>query len=176
MWKIIDIIGTLLFELRLILLGCGAMDILIRKATDEDVELILYNRMDFLCQVLGKQPPDEFRRATKDYLCDHINGNSLICYIATHNEHIVSSAIVCIYSVIPKPSNFTGKIGYVFNVYTLQKFRGQGLATKLMKTAIDEAKQLGVGELYLSTTNDGKGIYEKLQFVHLHEEMYLKLI
>jgi len=102
--------------------------------------------------------------------------NSLLCYIATYKEHIVSSVIVCIYNVIPKPSNITGKIGYVFNVYTVREFFGQGLATKLMRTVIDEAKQLGVGELYLSTTDDGKGIYEKLQFQHLNEEMCLKLI
>jgi GNAT superfamily N-acetyltransferase len=75
-----------------------------------------------------------------------------------------------------QPLNITGKIGYVFNVYTIRDFRGQGSATKLMRTVIDRAKQLGVGELYLRVTGDGMGIYEKLEFQHLNAEMCLKLI
>ena len=51
------------------------MDILIKKATIKNVENIVNNRMDFLHQVIGKQPSDEFRKATKDYLYDHISGN-----------------------------------------------------------------------------------------------------
>jgi Acetyltransferases len=151
------------------------MEILIKKATIEDLEDILNNRMDFLYQVIGKQPSDEFKKVTKDYLYDNLNGN-LLCFVATLNKLIVSSVIVCIYNVIPKPSNITGKVGYVFNVYTISEFRGKGLATKLMRTMIDEAKRIGIGELYLSATDEGKGIYEKLQFQHLKEEMCLKLI
>lgn len=152
------------------------MDLIIKKATFEDIEGIFNNRMDFLYQVTGKQPTEEFKAATKDYLYDHINDDSLFCYIASYNGKMVSSVIICIYNVIPKPSNISGKIGYVFNVYTLQEFRRQGLATSLMKAAIEEAGKLGIGEIYLSATDDGKGIYEKLQFQYLGEEMCLRLI
>lgn len=152
------------------------MDIRIKKATIEEIDNILSNRMDFLYKLTGKEQSDEFKNATREYLNNHINGNSLLCYIAVCNESIVSIVIICNYDVIPKPSNISGKVGYVFNVYTLQEFRGQGLATKLLRCAIDEAKKLGVGELYLSATEQGKAIYEKLQFHHLDKEMCLKIV
>ena len=80
------------------------------------------------------------------------------------------------YQVIPKPSNILGKIGYVFNVYTKKEFRNMGLATRLMSLVICESKKLGVGELYLNATDDGKKVYEKLKFQREDNEMCLKLI
>lgn len=151
-------------------------DTIIKKATSADVENILNNRMDFLYRLTGKQQSDEFREATREYLYNHISDNSLVCYIASNDRLIVSCVIFCIYSVIPKPSNVLGKIAYVFNVYTLEEFRGKGLATKLMKNAINDVKQLGVGEVYLSATDDGKSIYERLQFKYEDREMLLKLV
>ncbi len=152
------------------------MEINIRKATIEDVENIFKNRMDFLYQAIGKEPSEEFKIATKEYLYKQISSNTFVCHIATYNDLIISCVIICIYNVIPKPSNITGKIGYVFNVYMLKEFRGKGIATKLMEIVVQEARHLGVGELYLSTTDDGKGIYEKFNFCYLDKEMCLRLI
>ena len=59
-----------------ILLGCEYMNILIKKATIEDVDNMANNRMDFLYKVIGKQQSEEFEKATKEYLYDHISDSS----------------------------------------------------------------------------------------------------
>lgn len=152
------------------------MDIQIRKAIPEDVNDIVNNRMDFLYELTGKQQSDEFRNSTQEYLHNHISDGTTLCFIATNKECIVSSVILCLYNVIPKLSNISGKTGYVFNVYTIREFRCQGLATKLMNEMIAEAKKLGIEEINLSATEEGRRVYEKLKFQNLDREMSLKLI
>lgn len=152
------------------------MDLIIRKATIQDLDNIINNRMEFLTDIKGKEPSDDFREATRNYLYKHIQDDTLLCHIATHQEQIVSIVVTCFFQVLPKSLNITGKIGYVFNVYTIKEYRGQGLAKKLMQTMISEAKQLGIGELYLSATEAGKILYEKLGFQHLNDEMSLNLL
>lgn len=152
------------------------MDLMIKKATVQDLENILHNREEFLQEALGEKPSEHFMEATRDYLESRVGDDSLLCYIATCNEKIVSSVIVCFFQVIPKLSNITGKIGYVFNVYTVQEYRRQGLASRLISQIIEDSKHLGIGELYLSATEEGKHLYEKFQFQYLSNEMCLKLI
>jgi ribosomal protein S18 acetylase RimI-like enzyme len=145
------------------------------RAGADDIGDMLENRTDFIRLVTGAEPTEAFRRATGEYLAAHIADGTLLCHIARSGGKIVSSVIICLYDVIPKPSNLSGRIGYIFNVYTLEAFRGMGLATKLLETAILAAKALGAGELYLSATENGKRLYEKLGFEYTENEMRLKL-
>ena len=119
---------------------------------------------------------DNYINATTEYLKKHIEDDSIICYIAIDNNKIIASVIVSVYTVIPKPSNPSGKIGYVFNVNTNKEYQKQGIVTKLMKNVIQTAKENGVGELFLNTTDEGQPIYEKLNFQHIEKEMRLKII
>lgn len=150
------------------------MDIEIRRASLDDVENLIKNRIDFQYE-LGGNPDDEFVQSTRDYLNDHMLDDSFVCYLAVLEGHIIASVILCLYNVIPTTANINGKVGYVFNVYTLQEFRRQGLASKLLKCGIDEAKKRGVGELFLEAQDAGKGVYENLGFKMLQREMHLDL-
>ena len=151
------------------------MEIVIKKADAQDVERILHNRVEFF-ERMGKNPSEDFIKATRNYLESNLGGDSVLCYIATDQEKIIASVIVCFYQVLPKLSNITGKVGYIFNVYTVEEYRRQGLASKLLSRIIEDSKLLGIGELYLSATKEGKLLYEKLEFYQLSDEMRLKLI
>ncbi|MHC5762091.1 GNAT family N-acetyltransferase [Nostoc sp.] len=49
--------------------------------------------------------------------------------------------------------------------------RGQGIATALLKEIISFVRATEAKRLWLHTTEDGKGIYEKLGFVSTSKEM-----
>ena len=151
------------------------MDISIRKAVQPDAEKLLAFRMDFLRQLTGEEPLEALSRATQKYLNAQIGSDRMICYLAANGLRIVSGVICCLYDVIPKRENPGGKVGYLFNVYTLREYRRRGLCEKLLRETIDEAKRLGAGELYLNATDDGLGIYQKLGFLPIDKEMRLAL-
>ena len=151
------------------------MDISIRKAIQPDAEKLLAFRMDFLRKLTGEEPSEALSRATQEYFNAQIGSDRMICYLASDGLRIVSGVICCLYNVIPKRENPGGKVGYLFNVYTLRAYRRHGLSEALLKETIEEVQRLGVGELYLNATEDGLGIYQKLGFLLVDKEMRLSL-
>jgi ribosomal protein S18 acetylase RimI-like enzyme len=146
----------------------------IRKVTINDIDLLLVNRFEFL-SLFVETFPENFKIATKEYLYTHIADNTLICYIAIENDVIVSSAMMCVYDVIPSVKTPKGKNGYLYNVYTKQEYRRQGLSSQIMKNIIDEAKLIGIDKIMLDFSDDGLKLYEKMGFRHLDRQMELNI-
>jgi GNAT superfamily N-acetyltransferase len=61
-------------------------------------------------------------------------------------------------------------------MYTAPAWRGQGVATALLKEVIGFVKGTNAGRIYLHATTDGKRIYEKAGFVSKTSEMELILV
>ncbi|TGE39225.1 GNAT family N-acetyltransferase [Desulfosporosinus fructosivorans] len=151
------------------------MAIEIRAATYADVFKIVDCRMEFLFEIYGSEMTCEFRVATIEYLEKHINSDSMVCYLAIEDGEIISIVILCVYYLIPKLHNHMGKVGYIFSVYTLKEYRGQGLAKELMSRTIETAKRIGVKEIYLNGEEKAIPMYKKLGFECVEKEMVLKL-
>ncbi|MDR3645602.1 MAG: GNAT family N-acetyltransferase [Clostridia bacterium] len=145
-----------------------------RKAGMEDIDLLTENRMEFVTAVSHIQNPEEFRRATKEYLREHLE-DDLIYYICTDAGKIVSSCLLCIYRTLPLPSAINGKHGLLLNVYTLKEYRRQGLAKSLISNLICDAREMGVSRISLNYTDEGYPLYQELGFVKCDREMEMKL-
>jgi ribosomal protein S18 acetylase RimI-like enzyme len=62
---------------------------------------------------------------------------------------------------------FTDKVnGFIYELFVLENFRGQGISKSLLKTGIDQLKQDGYSEVRLSAFvgNHAIKMYEKLGF------------
>jgi len=147
----------------------------IRSAVYEDILDIMERRIEFVFEVTGRKTPQTLKEMTIEYLENHINSDSLVCYVAAEDHKIISLVILCIYQVIPKLRNRTGKVGYVFNVYTLQEYRGRGLATELMTRVIETARRMDVKEICLIGEDKAIPLYERLGFTRVDREMVLNL-
>lgn len=151
------------------------MAIEIRTAVRDDILDIMERRIEFVFEVMGRKTPPELRETTIEYLENHINNDSLVCYVAAEDHKIISLVILCVYQVIPKLRNRTGKVGYVFNVYTLQEYRGRGLATELMTRVIETAQRMDVKEICLIAEEKAIPLYQRLGFTCVDREMVLNL-
>lgn len=145
----------------------------IRKATHEDIPLIIKNRMEFVRNIAKGNPTEQFEIDTYNFINNHIDDETFIAWLAIENNQIVSIAVICIYELLPTKSNLTG---YIQNVYTLEEYRKKGLATQLLKRLIDDAKNKGVGNIYLHATDEGKYVYDKLGFEINSDGMLLKIL
>lgn len=151
------------------------MAIKIRTVTYDDIVKIADFRMKFLFEVSGNEMTSTFREETIEYLKRNINTNSVMCYLAIEEDKIISTVILCIYDVIPKELNDTGKVGYIFSVYTLKEYRGQGLAKNLMRRTIEVAKERGVKEIFLNAEEKAVPLYNSLGFEFVDREMVLNI-
>ena len=62
---------------------------------------------------------------------------------------------------------------YLLNFYVEPKWRGQGLAYRLLKTAIEETRARGIGVVNLHASVFGKPLYERNGF-KVSNEMLLR--
>lgn len=58
----------------------------------------------------------------------------------------------------------SGKVAGVWNVGTLQEYRGQGVAAALMRHILSEARTLGYNSSMLLASNDGMPLYARLGY------------
>ena len=140
---------------------------IIRKATLNDIELLIRLRMDYLREDRGQLSEDEeiaIKNQLSVYLPKHIKDNTFIGIIAEIKGEVVSTAYLAIIEKPANPSFITGIEGVLQNVLTYPKYRRKGIATKVINEIIQEAKNAGVSHIALSATSEGKHLYEKMGF------------
>ena len=138
----------------------------IRKATVDDIDILIKLRIDYLLADRGNLTDDEekaIRSQLTTYYVKHIN-HDFIAVLAEIENKVVSTAFLAISEKPANPSFITGKTGTLLNVLTYPEYRRMGFARKVIYQIIDEAKQLGVSSIDLSATQDGKALYEKIGF------------
>jgi len=143
------------------------MEVVLRKASLDDIELLIRLRIDYLTEDKGKPSQQEetlIKEQLEEYFLKHIPNNSFIGILAEANDKIVSVAYL---AVSEKPANqvfITGVTGTILNVLTYPEHRRKGIATKVLSKLIEEAKIVGVSHIDLSATTDGISLYEKMGF------------
>lgn len=110
--------------------------------------------------------------ATKEFYSSHID-NDFMCWGIESGNEIVAIASLCVFTRIPYAANISGKEGYLLNIYTTPTFRKKGLATSLIKTIIDYSRNNGIKRLWLSSSEQGRNIYELCGFRGKTNEMEL---
>lgn len=61
-------------------------------------------------------------------------------------------------------------------MYTLPKYRGHGIAKKLLEYCLEECKENGVKRIWLHSSKDGEPLYKKIGFTNKQNEMELFLL
>lgn len=154
----------------------------LRKATLDDIELLIRLRIDYLTEDRGKLSQEEeiaVKAQLEKYFPEHISDNSFIGIVAEIDKTVVSTAYLVISEKPANPAFITGITGTLLNVLTYPEYRRKGIATKVIEKIIDEAKKSEVSSINLSATNDGKPLYEKIGFtvtVSKYTSMSIKLI
>lgn len=140
----------------------------IRKATKEDIELLINLRIDYLTSDGMIPSPEDAQKnieILRDYFSRHIDGGDFIAELAEVDGKIAAVAFIVIYERPINPSYMaSGITAVIYNVLTYPKYRRQGIATKLLSLLIEEAKKLKVDFIELSASAMGKPVYEKLGF------------
>lgn len=145
-----------------------------RKADIKDVKQLVELRKKQLIDE-GCYSDNNIDDELEKYFSSSIKNENLIVWIATEDEDIIGTCGVCFFQYPPSFFNVTGKIAYITNVYTRNKYRKQGIATKLLELIVDEIKDKGCKFVRLHASSQGKKLYEKIGFVEVEGFMSKKL-
>ena len=146
-------------------------------ATSKDISALMQIRLEMLREVnfLSKDYPfsEEFCLYSRDYF---LNGqHTTVRAVDKENGKTIGCATLCYMEFMPTFSHPTGKRAHLMNVYTAPDYRGQGIARRMVKWLIEEARRRGVTEISLDATASGRPLYRKLGFRDSAECMVLVL-
>ena len=143
------------------------MNITIRRASLEDLDLLLAWRMRVLREVFNLPsagPMTELERENRRYYRETLPAEGHIACFACAGGEIVGCGGVCIYQELPSPDNPGGWCAYLMNIYTLPAVRRRGVGGKIVRWLMEQAERRGITKIYLETSESGRPLYERLGF------------
>ncbi len=154
----------------------------IRPATLADIPLLVELRTEFLTELRARAhsrsitSPLNLQASTAEYYARAIPSGQYAGWIAEEQGQPVGTA-GCYFAERP-PMERPGPAleGRVVNVYTRPAWRRRGIGAALVLAAITHARQLGARRLRLGAAPDGRGVYERLGFQPIANEMELRLV
>ena len=145
-----------------------------RKATLDDIPLLLKCRIALLHSAIGSGDAAQWEFVENQielYYKTAIQDKTHIAFLAFDGDICIGTGGVCFYQVLPTYFKPTGKKAYIINMYTVPKYRNQGIATQILDYLIKECLQQNISYITLEATDMGRPVYEKFGFTTLHTEM-----
>jgi len=144
-------------------------EIVYRRGTLDDVQVLVDLRVRFLNELLNHPENNEtrvMRKSLLEYFTEAIPSRDFVAWVAEYGGKIVATSGMVVWQ---KPALYggveSGKLGYLLNFYTIPEARGKGIATRLLNELIGEAKSMGLRYVHLHASKDGEPIYRKAGFV-----------
>lgn len=135
------------------------------KACAEEICALTDLRIAYLKEDHGGLTEDtekSLRSALPAYFTNHLN-RDLFVYTAK-DDGIVSCAFLVASELPANPDFIAGRIGTVYNVYTVPDHRRRGLAKRVMQMLLSDAEQFGLDFVELKASQNGYRLYETLGF------------
>lgn len=150
------------------------MSIFIRPASTEDCELIAFHRKAMFEDMGEAQPQysEQARREFAAWLQPRIASGEYTGLLACEGERVLAGLGIWWIEWPPGPGAVQDGItlrAYIMNVYTFPEYRGRGLASSLMRAALDACRQRGVRRITLHASDQGRPIYEGFGFSATNE-------
>lgn len=152
------------------------MEIRIRQATINDLELLMQWRMEVLHEVFdipSEQPMTELKKENSRYYRKELSEGGHIACFAYTGEKIVGCGGMCLYQEMPSPDNPNGRCAYLMNIYALPQFRRRGIGDAVIRWLVSKAKQLGITKIFLETSEKGRPLYKEIGFMDMPDMMKL---
>ncbi|MCP4228949.1 MAG: GNAT family N-acetyltransferase [bacterium] len=150
-----------------------------RRATVEDVKVLIEFRMRYLSETFGCGKVSEagdLRESLLVYFAEAVPAGDFVAWLAEYEGEVIATSGMVVWRIPGGYTSVSGKAGYILNMYTVPEARGLGIASRLFDELIREAKELGVKHVHLHATEDGIEIYRKAGFAETSlPELEIKL-
>ena len=145
-----------------------------RLSIKEDIPLLIELRKRQLIDE-GQNPDVNMDQELVKFFNNHFADNTLVEWVAEEDGKIVGTAAILLFEFPPAFTNPSGIKGYITNMFTVPEYRGQGLASELLKKVLDEARSRGVKNILLAASDMGKPVYKKVGFEEAGDWMKMNI-
>jgi len=145
------------------------------KATNSDIDILMNIRLEMLREVNDLSDEYRYDKILVSESRKYFEDGNQTTILALDNETVVGCASLSYIWIMPTFDHPTGVRAHLMNVYTKSEYRRRGISRRMVGLLIDEAKEKGVTEISLDSTEMGKPLYEALGFEKNSAGMVLEL-
>lgn len=152
------------------------MELIYKKASLSDVELLAKTRIEVLRATNKLNPVIEIKKLEKEtrrYYEKSLTEDTHVAYLVFDNSRFIGSGGICFYQVMPSYYNQNGLRGNIMNMYTSPDYRRRGIAYHTLDLLVEVAREREVNIITLESTDSSRLLYEKYGFRGLDNEMQL---
>ena len=146
-------------------------------AGQEDVNLLAEHRKKMWLDIHPEYEKDvrATEKRTKRWIGRQLSKGSLIgLVVSTADGEAVGSGCIWLREEQPRPTSMRLVVPYLMSMYTEKRFRRQGVATLIVKGALDWCREKNYDRVILHASKEGRTVYEDLGF-ELSNEMKFML-
>ena len=142
------------------------MDVIIRFATPEDLDMVVSRRIEFLGEVRAPdfRPTVELIDSTRSFVTVEQNAGRLHTWIAEDGPEFVGIVSVLLWPRPPQPEDIRTTEAYVINLYVPAAHRGRNIGRQLLNACLDSSEQFGIRKYLLHSTVEARELYESSGF------------
>lgn len=150
------------------------MDLIYKRATVEDIDLLTETRVEVLRaanQLSADIDMSQVRDQSGAYYRQALADNSHIAYLVFQGDKVVGTGGVSFFRVMPTYHNPSGYKAYIMNIYTHPACRRRGIAYQTLDLLVNASQERGITAISLEATDMGRPLYEKYGFAAMNSEM-----
>jgi len=148
----------------------------IRPAAPEDATVLARFRVMLFAE-MGRLEEGEasFARASENYFSWALAAGREAAWIAEYYAEPAAVLALTLEPMALKPGRPRLLEAFMHNVYTVPDQRMRGIARRLVKAALDYAREKGIRRIRLFTSDDARWMYESMGFGPHDRYLELKL-
>jgi GNAT superfamily N-acetyltransferase len=137
----------------------------LRPATSADVDAIVAQRIGMFTDMNSSIDADALSRAFRPWLADAIESGVYHGWLVeAENGAVVAGGGMTVVPWPPGPFDLTGRIAFVYNVYTAPAHRRRGLARAIMDAIHAWCGAAGIRTAALAASPEGRPLYESIGY------------
>jgi len=141
-----------------------AEDYRIRPATLGDLDVLVRHRLGMFAD-MGVTVDDPIAPAFRAWLSDMMpSGTYRAWLVETEGNEVAAGGGITILPWPPVPRYPTGRLAFVYNVYTEPSHRRRGHARLIMHAIHTWCREAGIMSVALNASQDGRPLYESLGY------------
>lgn len=143
------------------------MEVEIRKAKMDDIDLLMKWRMTVLHEVFSipfNESMENLEHANRIYYQTALQTGEHIACFAYADHKIIGCGGVCFYREMPSPDNPNGGCAYLMNIYTVPEYRKCGTGKSIVTWLRQRTSEYGINKIYLEASEKAYEFYKKIGF------------
>lgn len=140
--------------------------ITIRQATGKDIDVLvaqrhaMYDAFDKYSKAEHKIGDISYRKWTLDLMKKKL----FTGFIAFHGKEPVGGGCIWLRENQPRPGVPARRLPYLLSMYTKPEYRGQGIASRIVRRAVRWSNEQGFALMSLHASKMGRPVYRRLRW------------